>query len=506
MQPPKQEATNMDPFYMALSLFRRRKYEQCTSICSELLEKNPYDQAIWTLKMKALTEQVYVDDIEAEEEGIAEVLMDNDAIAQVPRPGTSLRIPGTSIAVGFRPRTQSGRPVSGVVRPGTQSGRPGTMEQALKTPRTSRTSRPITSQSARTVRLGTASMLSEPDGPFIQLSRINLSKYATQPSIAKPLFEYIFYHENDIRHAMELAVQATQACQFKDWWWKVQLGKCYFMLGMVRDAEQQFRSSLRQQQSVETFLRLVRVYIRLDQPLSALDVCKTGLDHFPAEVTLTTEIARLFEGLNNIPMSVKYYREILQEDSTHVEAIACIGMQHFYTDQPEVAMRFYRRLLQMGIYNAELFNNLGLCCFYAQQYDMTLPCFEQALSLATDEAVADVWYNISHIALGVGDVNLSMQCLRLALASDNNHAPSYNNLGVLEIRRRHPEQARSFFQASASIAPYLFEPHFNHATLAHKVGDLQTSYIVIQKALQAYPSHVDSKELLKKLQKHFAFI
>lgn len=39
-----------------------------------------------------------------------------------------------------------------------------------------------------------------------------------------------------------------------------------------------------------------------------------------------------------------------------------------------------------------------------------------------------------------------------------------------------------------------------------QVGDLQTSYIVIQKALQAYPSHVSSQEILQKLQKHFAFI
>lgn len=53
----------------------------------------------------------------------------------------------------------------------------------------------------------------------------------------------------------------------------------------------------------------------------------------------------------------------------------------------------------MGVHNAELFNNLGLCCFYAQQYDHTISCFERALNLATDENVADVWYNISHIAI-----------------------------------------------------------------------------------------------------------
>ena len=53
--------------------------------------------------------------------------------------------------------SQSGRPVSGFVRPGTQSNRPGTMEQAIKTPRTAQTARPVTSASGRYVRLGTVS-------------------------------------------------------------------------------------------------------------------------------------------------------------------------------------------------------------------------------------------------------------------------------------------------------------------------------------------------------------
>lgn len=52
-------------------------------------------QASWTLKTRALTEQVYVDEVEVDEEGIAEILMDDNAIAQVARPGTSLKKPTT---------------------------------------------------------------------------------------------------------------------------------------------------------------------------------------------------------------------------------------------------------------------------------------------------------------------------------------------------------------------------------------------------------------------------
>ena len=123
----------MDPLYMANSLLRRRRFEECVKVCTEILESNPYDQvsgvpvqtgrcipaaigietqpsalpltplsvhpslplhstrtslslslqAAWFLKVRALTEQTYVDEVEMEEEGIAEVFLDDTAIADV---------------------------------------------------------------------------------------------------------------------------------------------------------------------------------------------------------------------------------------------------------------------------------------------------------------------------------------------------------------------------------------------------------------------------------------
>ena len=63
--------------------------------------------------------------------------------------------------------SQSGRPLSGFVRPGTQGGRPGTMEQAIRTPRTAHTARPVTSASGRYVRLGTVSRVNPCHAEFI---------------------------------------------------------------------------------------------------------------------------------------------------------------------------------------------------------------------------------------------------------------------------------------------------------------------------------------------------
>ena len=101
-----------------------------------------------------------------------------------------------------------------------------------------------------------------------------------------------------------------------------------------------------------------------------------------------------------------------------------------------MALKFYRRLLQMGVQNTELWNNIGLCCFYASQYDMTLNCFERALAMSTDdETMADVWYNIGQVAIGIGDLGLAYQAFKIAVSVNANHAESFNNLGVLELRK-----------------------------------------------------------------------
>jgi len=64
---------------------------------------------------------------------------------------------------------------------------------------------------------------------------------------------------------------------------------------MYRDAEQQLKSSLKQQDMVDTYLYLCKVYCRLDQPLTAVDFYKQGLEKFRGETSLMAGIARIYE-------------------------------------------------------------------------------------------------------------------------------------------------------------------------------------------------------------------
>eukprot|EP01016_Furgasonia_blochmanni_P050532 TRINITY_DN7821_c0_g2_i4.p1 TRINITY_DN7821_c0_g2~~TRINITY_DN7821_c0_g2_i4.p1 ORF type:complete len:494 (-),score=70.15 TRINITY_DN7821_c0_g2_i4:38-1519(-) len=456
---------------------------------------------------KALTKKQYIDDLEIDEEGAGDILMDENKTANVARPGTSFERPQSQMGGAgnpppiMRPMSKSGRPLTGFARPGsnrpTSSSSGNRLDTALAGNRPG-TTRPITA-GGRYIRLGTASLQSM-GGQFIAVDKLNMKAIASKKAISKAICDYLIYVEHNPKKALELAAEATVVNNFNDWWWKVRLGKCYFQLGLYREAEKQFTSALKTEDVIGIHLELSRIYVRLDQPNTAIDLLNRALTKYPHEISLILNISRIYDMLNDAAKGVEFYKRILAIESCNLEAVASIASYHFYIDQPEVALRFYKRLVQLGVNTAEIWNNLALCCFYDSQYDMFYTCIEKALMLADDSNMAEIWYNISHVAIAVGDFHLAYQALKVTLNYEPTHAEAYNNLAVLEVKRDKPEAAKHQIEMAIKNGEFLFEPAYNGALLAYKSNDYQESYQLVTKALRLYPEHADSQELLKMVE------
>lgn len=394
--------------------------------------------------------------------------------------------------------------MTGFARPSSSRPATGTMDlrTALQSGRRTGTARPMTTL-GREVRLGTASFSSSATGPLVDIERLNVKKYASRTGLAMALVDYLLFVEHNTRKALELCSEATKEASFKSWWWKSRLGKCYFKLGLLRDAEHQFKSSLKLQPIVTTYLEICNVYTRLDLPNTALEVLREGAEKFTLEPRLILGIARIYDMLHDPDNAIAYYKKVLVLDAGNIEAIACLGAHFFYSDQPELSIRYYRRLLQMGVDNTEVWNNIGLCCFYSSQYDMALGCFDRALALADDEDMADVWYNIGHVGISLGDLGLAYQAFKVAVSIDPTHGEALNNIAVLEMRRQKFDVAKTCLTNSCDNSPHIFEPFYNTALMCYRMGDFQDAFNYATKALKLYPNHIDSKELLTLLQKTF---
>merc|ERR1712146_643850 len=100
-------------------------------------------------------------------------------------------------------------------------------------------------------------------------------------------------------------------------------------------------------------------------------------------------------------------------------------------------------------------------------------------------------------------LGLAYQAFKISISLDANHAESFNNLGILELRKGNFDMARNNFTTAATAAPFMHEALYNGALLAFKLGEFQNSYSLVGKALEAYPEHAESLELRKLLRSNF---
>lgn len=100
----------------------------------------------------------------------------------------------------------------------------------------------------------------------------------------------------------------------------------------------------------------------------------------------------------------------------------------------------------MGIHTAEIFNNIALCCLYTQQFEMIFSCVDNALTLAKKDVVADVWYNLGHIAMVIGKLDMACVCWQISMSINKKHSGACNNLGVVAMMQGRLQEAKALFQ------------------------------------------------------------
>jgi len=367
--------------------------------------------------------------------------------------------------------------------------------------------RPI-SVAGRYLRPGTASLLTGGGDEFIVVSRLNSQSFAARPALARALIDYLLWHEHNPRMALNICAAASEKSGFSDAWLKFRMGRCYAELGLLREAEEQYRSAQRQHHWPQVALELGQLYIRMQQPLRALDTYTLELT-VPTtqnEIAYLVGIARAHELVGEEDKAADMYRRVLVRDPTNVEALACLAAYLYENDQPERALRLYRRAELMGVRGSAIYNNMAMCALAANQGDVCLMWLEQSLQGADDLEAADIWYNIAHVAILSGDENMTKQALNNCLTLFPDHAEAHNNLGVLEMKKQPPnlEMARSRFESAVRADDTLVDAHMNLAIVCQRLGLLETAYGEAVRAQDLDPSLEEANELVTQLEERFS--
>ena len=89
--------------------------------------------------------------------------------------------------------------------------------------------------------------------------------------------------------------------------------------------------------------------------------------------------------------------------------------------------------------------------------------------------------------------------LKKALALRPVYPEALNNLGVLYLRTRRPQEAIASFEESIRVAPAYDQSYLNLARVYTILGDREKARGVLLELLKQHPDHPQAKELLAQL-------
>ena len=168
--------------------------------------------------------------------------------------------------------------------------------------------------------------------------------------------------------------------------------------------------------------------------------------------TITT--ARGYQQAGQIEAAEQIYRQILELQPAHADALHLLGVASYQKQQFEDAAKHIRRAIEVQPDRSEFHTNLGNVFQSQQQYAAASTCYQRALELKPQGAEA------------------------------------LNNLGAVLLEQGEYEKVVAYYQKALPVHPEHPEMHKNLATAYHRLGRLADASASMHQVVRLRPQDV----------------
>lgn len=178
------------------------------------------------------------------------------------------------------------------------------------------------------------------------------------------------------------------------------------------------------------------------------------------------------------------YRQVLQAEPEHAEAIHFLGLIAHQTGKGEVAAELIDRAIRLNP-TSQMHTNLGVVLQSLQRMDAAVESYRRAISL--DPSFADPQYNLGLLYQLLGRNDEAVGCYERVLSLDSRHALAWNNLGEAMRELGRHEEALACYGKALALDPG-FAGACNNMGVAYKeIGKVDDAVAWYRKALTLGP-------------------
>ena len=192
----------------------------------------------------------------------------------------------------------------------------------------------------------------------------------------------------------------------------------------------------------------------------------------------------------NLREAEQLYRQILNAEPDHADALNLLGVLAHQVGQSDTAIELIRSVLRFRPGFAEAHGNLGAVLRALGRMDEAAANYERALALKPDYPEAH--HNLGRLRQAQGKLDEAAAHFRHALHLRPTYAEAHHQLGTILQMQGQLAEAITCFEQAITLKPNFAEAHNNLGSVLGMQGKLDQAVASCERAILLDPNHVEA--------------
>ncbi|MEN6628025.1 MAG: tetratricopeptide repeat protein [Sulfuricella sp.] len=184
------------------------------------------------------------------------------------------------------------------------------------------------------------------------------------------------------------------------------------------------------------------------------------------------------------------YRQILQVDPDHPDALHLLGMLAHQIGQNEIAAKLINRAIQANPQHPFFHSTLGAVYQALNRLEDAVVSYRTAITLKPDYAEAH--NNLGSTLKNQGKLDEAITNCQQALIFNPDFAEAHYNLGAIFGARENLGEAIACYRQAIALKPDFADAHYNLGTILRLQDHLDEAAASFQKALAIKPAYIEA--------------
>ncbi len=291
------------------------------------------------------------------------------------------------------------------------------------------------------------------------------------------------------------SAEVIKNIQFREYLIYYNIAVTYLNIGKLDFALDNFKKSLEINPSFDSAKEgVARVYSQNGQKLEAVKYYEDILKNDSKNYEINLMLGKIAADLNDFSKAQESFEKCIKIDSQRVDAYGELGSLLLGQRKYQEAIKVFNGYIKIKGDHYLGHYNLAVCFYHINDPDRAICEYETALKL--NPKSYNSAFNMGLVYEETGEYERAIECYKNAILINIEFIDAYNNLGILFSKQHRQFEALATYANGIKVSPNNFRLYYNMGVVLFDLRRYDDAADAFKKALEINPQDIDAYYLL----------